>query len=277
MRKVREVLRLYFGAGLSARKVARSCNIARSTVGEYIQRAENAGLSWPLPEGMDDAKLEDALFKRPHYNCNSKRPQPDMHYLHIEMRRKSVTLQLLWDEYKQVHPDGYEYSQFCEHYRRHKQKLDLALRQEHRAGEKMFADWAGQTVPVVDRHTGEVIFAGIFVAVLGASNYTYAEAFPSQILAHLIMGNIHALEFFNGCPEILVNDNMKTAVTKACRYEPDLHPVFQDMAAYYGMAVIPARVKRPRDNAKAEAGVLLVERWMNEPLCETAPSLASPN
>ena len=260
MRKVREVLRLHFGAGLSARAVARSCNIARSTVGEYIQRAQNAGLSWPLPADMDDTQLEAALFKRPSYRTT--RPLPDMSYLYTEMSRKGVTLQLLWHEYKQAYPDGYGYTQFCEYYRRGRKKLGLILRQEHRAGEKAFTDWAGQTVPIVDRDTGEITFASIFVAVLGASNYTYAEAFHSKILAHWIMAHIHSFEFFQGSPEVVVDDNLKTGVTKACPYEPEIHPAFQDMAAHYGTVVIPTRVRKPRDNAKAEAGVLLVERWI---------------
>jgi len=137
-----------------------------------------------------------------------------MHYLHAEMRRKDVTLQLLWQEYKQAYPDGYEYTQFCEHYRRSKQKLDLVLRHEHRAGEKIFTDWAGQTVPIVDRYTGEITFGSIFVAVLGASNYTYVEAFPSKILTNWIMAHIHAFEFINGSPEIVVHDNLKTGVNR---------------------------------------------------------------
>lgn len=260
MRKIREILRLHFDAGLSTRQVALSCNIGRSTVGEYIKRARTAGLGWPLPVDMDDTQLEAALFKQPDYK--TKRPLPNMHYLHAEMRRKGVTLQLLWNEYKQAHPDGYEYTQFCEHYRRSKQKLDFVLRHEHRAGEKIFTDWAGPTVPIVDRYTGEAAFASIFVAVLGASNYTYVEAFPSKILANWIMAHIHAFEFINGSPEIIVHDNLKSGVTKSNRYEPDINPAFQDMAAHYGTAVIPSRVKKPRDNAKAEAGVLLVERWI---------------
>lgn len=248
MRKVREVLRLHFGAGLSARQVARSCNIGRSTVGEYLQRARDAGLSWPLPAGMDDTRLEAALFKRPNYKTT--RPLPDMNYLHTEMRRKGVTLQLLWHEYKSTHPDGYQYTQFCEHYRRSLQKLDLTLRQEHRAGEKLFVDWAGPTIPIVDRHTGEITQASIFVAVLGASSYTYVEAFPSKILANWIRAHIHAFEFFGGAPEIVVVDNLKTGVKSPCRYEPDVNPAYQDMTAHYGTVVIPTRVRKPRDNAK---------------------------
>lgn len=260
MRKVREVLRLHFGAGLSIRKVARSCNIAHSTVREYVRRAQTAGLGWPLPAEMDDARLEATLLRRSNYN--TKRPLPDMNYLHTEMCRKSVTLQLLWHEYKQAHPDGYQYTQFCEHYRRGRKRLDLCLRQEHRAGEKVFVDWAGQTVPIADRHTGDITFASIFTAVLGASNYTYAQAFPSQILVHWITAHIHAFEFFNGCPEIVVPDNLKTGVKKPCRYEPELNPLYHDMAVHYGTAVIPARVRKPKDKGKVEAGVLLVERWI---------------
>ncbi len=260
MRKVREILRLHFGAGLSIRQVAQSCNIGRSTAGEYIQRARNAGLGWPLPEDMDETQLEAALFKRPNYN--TKRPPLDIHYLHTEMCRKGVTLQLLWHEYKQAHPDGYQYTQFCEHYRRGRKKLDLCLRQEHRVGEKTFVDWAGHTIPIVDRYTGEITAASIFVAVLGASNYTYAEAFPSQALVHWITAHIHTFEFFGGTSKIVVPDNPKTAVTKPCRYEPELNPLYHDMAVHYGTAVIPTRVRKPQDKGKVEVGVQLVERWI---------------
>lgn len=260
MRKVREVLRLHFYAGLSARKIANSCNIGRSTVGEYLQRAKEVGLVWPLPQEMDDAQLEAALFKRPSYS--NTRPLPDMNYLHTEMRRKGMTLQLLWYEYKEAYEEGYQYTQFCEYYRRSQEKLDLSLRKEHRAGERMFVDWAGPVVAIVDRNTGEVTFASIFVAVLGASSYTYVEAFLSKVLANWILAHIHTFEYFEGVPEIVVEDNLKTGVAKPCRYEPDINPVYQDMASHYGTAVIPSRVRRPRDNAKAEAGVLLVERWI---------------
>jgi len=260
MRKVREVLRLHFGAGLSARQIAASCNLGRSTVGEYLQRAQEAGLSWPLPESMDDTRLEAALFKRP--ICSDTRPLPDMNYLHTEMRRKGVTLQRLWCEYKESYADGYQYTQFCEYYRRSQEKLDISLRKEHRAGERMFVDWAGPAVSLVDRNTGEVTFASIFVAVLGASSLTYVEAFLSKALANWILAHIHAFEYFGGVPEIVVEDNLKTGVTKPCRYEPEINPIYQDMASYYGTAIIPGRVKKPRDNAKAEVGVLLVERWI---------------
>lgn len=260
MRKVREVLRLHFGAGLSARKIATSCNIGRSTVGEYLQRAQEIGLGWPLPEGMDDTQLEAILFKRPSHS--STRPLPDMNYLHTEMRRKGMTLQLLWYEYKVACEDGYQYTQFCEYYRRSQEKLDLSLRKEYRAGERVFVDWAGPEVPIVNRDTGEITFASIFVAVLGASSLTFVEAFLSKVQANWILAHIHAFEYFGGVPEIVVEDNLKTGVAKPCRYEPDINPIYQDMASHYGTAVIPSRVRKPRDNGKAEAGGLLVERWI---------------
>lgn len=258
MRKVREVLRLHFDAGLSARKIALSCNIARSTVGEYIGRAVDSGLEWPLPEDMDDTKLRAALFKAPNYRINL----PDMTYLHTEMRKKGVTLQLLWQEYKEAHPEGYQYTQFCEYYRQGRRKLGLVLRQEHRAGEKMFVDWAGPTVPIVDPRTGEIARASIFVAVLGASNYTYVEATLDKTLPNWIVANIHAFEAFGGAPEIVVVDNHKAGVKSPCRYEPDLNRTYLDLANHYGTAVIPTRVRKPKDNAKAEVGVQVVERWV---------------
>jgi transposase len=191
------------------------------------------------------------------------RQAPDWAGIHEELQsQKHVTLQLVWQEYKQSNPDGYQYSRFCELYRRWADKLDLVLRQEHRAGEKLFVDYAGDTVPVIDSKTGTTTEASIFVAVLGASNYTYAEASWNQDLSSWIRSHIRALEFFGGSPAVLVPDNCKVAVRHPCRYEPDLNPTYQEMAAHYGMAVIPARVRKPRDKAKVEAGVLLVERWI---------------
>jgi len=173
-----------------------------------------------------------------------------------------VTLQLLWREYKETHPDGYQYSQFCELYRRWEKKLDLVLRGSHRAGEKMFVDYAGQTVPVIDPETGAASAASVFVAVLGASNYTYADATLNADLESWIGSHVRALEYIGGCPELLIPDNLKAGVKSPCRYEPDLNPTYQEMAAHYGIAVIPARVRKPRDKAKAENGVLVVSRWI---------------
>jgi transposase len=185
-----------------------------------------------------------------------------MEELHRELRKKGVTLQLLWYEYKQAHPDGYQYSFFCEQYRTWAKKLDPPLRQKHRAGEKMFVDFAGQTMEIVDAASGEVSKAHIFIAVLGASNYTYAEAFASESLPCWIKAHIHAFEYFRGVPQIVVPDNLKAGVTNPCRYEPDINPTYQDLADHYQTAVIPARPGKPRDKAKVEAAVLIAERWI---------------
>jgi transposase len=263
MRKIKEVLRLKLELGLGNRQIARSCSINHSTVADYLRRAEAAGVKqWPLPAELDEAGLMTRLFP-PRVALSVRRPSPDWAGIHEELRgHKNLTLQLLWQEYKQSNPDGYQYSRFCELYQRWVGQLDLVLRQEHRAGEKLFVDYAGDTVPVIDAKTGTSHPASIFVAVLGASNYTYAEASWNPDLGSWIRSHVRALEFFQGAPAILVPDNCKVAVHHPCRYEPDLNPTYQEMAAHYGMAVIPARVRKPRDKAKVEAGVLLVERWI---------------
>jgi len=262
MRKTREILRLFFDLHLGKKQIARACSVSPSTVVDHVRRATAAGLQWPLPEGLDDSALEAALFPPEPTSKEAERPLPAMQELHRELRKKGVTLQLLWLEYKETHPDGYQYSRFCDHYRQWHRTLDLSLRQEYRAGEKMFVDFAGKTVPIVDAGTGEITEAEIFVAVLGASNYTYAEAVPSQDLPNWIGAHVRAFQYFGGVAEILIPDNLLVGVKKACRYEPDLNPSYQAMAAHYGTVVIPARVCKPRDKAKAEAGVLLVTRWI---------------
>ena len=262
MRKVTEVLRLKWANGFSERKIARSCGMARSTVAEYLRRAKEAGLTWPLPEGLDDASLERQLFPPACALPGEKRPVPVWADTHRDMKRKGVTLFLLWQEYKELYPDGFQYSQFCYRYRDWQGKLDIVMRQEHRAGEKLFVDYAGQTVPVIDRTTGEEHQAQIFVAVLGASNYTYAEATWTQTLPDWCASHMRALKFIDGCPAILVPDNLKSGVTKAHRYDPDLNKTYQDLSVHYGIAIVPARSGKPRDKAKAEQGVLLVERWI---------------
>ena len=185
-----------------------------------------------------------------------------MEYLYQELKRKGVTLQLLHMEYKEREPSGYQYTQFCRLYRAWQRHLDVVMRQEHRAGEKLFVDFAGQTIPITDPATGEITGAQLFVAVLGASNYTYAEALPSQELPHWIAAHVHAFAFIGGCVRLIVPDNLRAGVTRAHRYEPDINPTYAEMAAHYGAAVIPARPRRPRDKAKAEQGVLLAERWI---------------
>jgi len=266
MRKTKEILRLHFEMGLTKRQTGRSCNLSHSTVCDYVRRAKAAGIGWPLPEGMDDATLAAKLFPCKTTLILSERPLPLWADMHTELRKKGVTLQLLWIEYKQQYPDGYQYSQFCELYRRWEGTLDLSLRQEYRAGEKMFVDFAGKGIEVIDPLTGEIKEAEIFVAVLGASNYTYAEAMESQDILSWITAHINAFEYYGGVPEITIPDNLKAGVSKACRYEPDLSPTYQDMASYYGTAVIPARVRKPQDKAKVEAGVLLVTRWITAAL-----------
>jgi transposase len=266
MRKIRELLRLKFEQGLTNRQIARSCNISRPSVAHYLSRAAEAGIRWPLPENQDDAALERLLFPsgnagRPTGSAMD-RPEPDMPYIHRELRHKHVTLQLLWHEYKDHCPDGLQYSQFCDHYRRWAQKLSVTMRQEYKAGDKLFIDYAGPTIGIMDAVTGETRPAHLFVAVLGASNYTYVEAAFSQDLASWIGSHVRALNFVGGVPACLVPDNLKSGVTKACRYEPDINPTYQALASHYGTAVMPARPRRPRDKAKAEVGVQICERWI---------------
>ncbi len=262
MRKIREVLRLAFGVGLALRKIERSMGISHATASSYVTRARAADLSWPLPESLDDTALDRLLFPKP-APSGDVRPLPDWAYVHLELRRKSVTKMLLWEEYRRANPDGYQLSRFYELYSEWSGKVDLVMRQDHRAGEKLFVDYAGQTVPIVDRRTGEILIeAQIFVAVMGASNYSYAEATRTQTLPDWIGAHVRAFTFFNGSTEIIVPDNLKSGISKPCRYEPDINPTYHAMAAHYGTVVIPARVRKPKDKAKAEAGVLLVERWI---------------
>lgn len=262
MRKINEALRLRFDLNRSHRQIARSIGAASSTVAEYLRRFGEAGLSWPLSGSLSEAELEAKLFPPPPSVPLAERAEPDWAALHREMRRPGVTLMLLWQEYRASHPQGFAYSWFCEHYREWVGRLDLVMRQEHRAGEKLFVDYAGPTVPIIERTTGELRPASIFVGVLGASNYTYAEATWSQELPEWIGAHVRLFRFIGGVVEILVPDNLRSGVTRAHRYEPEINPTYAELARHYGVAVIPARAARPRDKAKAEAGVLLVERWI---------------
>jgi len=261
MRKIKEVLRMKWCCGISERRIATSCRISRSTVADCIGRAQAAGLSWPLPDNMNDTRL-DALLYPPPAPSSIQRPMPDWPQIHQEMKRKGVTLFLLWQEYKAQSPDGFQYSRFSELYRIWRGKLTVSMRQTHLAGEKLFVDYAGPTIPIVDRTTGEEHPAQVFVAVLGASSYTFAEATMTQGLADWTGSHVRAFEFMGGVPEVVVPDNLKSGVTKPCRYDPDINPSYAELARHYGIAVIPARVRKPKDKAKAEGGVLLVERWI---------------
>jgi transposase len=262
MRKIKEVLRLKFDNQLSKRQIAQSCCIAHSTVSEYLRRFSEATLSWPLSEKIDDNQLEQLLFPRPQIGSPHRRPKPDWTYVHQELRRKGVTLMLLWQEYKEVHPNGYQPSQFCHLYRQWVKQLDPVMRQEHRAGEKMFVDYAGMTVAVFDMQSASMREAQIFVAVLGASNYTFAEATWTQTLPDWIASHSRAFNYFGGVAQVVVPDNLKAGVSKACFYEPNINPTYLDMANHYGTVVIPTRVRRPKDKAKVEVGVQIVERWI---------------
>ena len=265
MRRIKEVLRLKYELGLGQRQIARSCSIGQATVNDYLRRAEAAGLRWPLTEEWDDDRIDRELFGTRHQPSTppSQRTPPDFPSIHDQLRQhRHLTLQLLWVEYRQAHPDGYGYSHFCDHYQKWRRKLDVVLRQEHKAGEKLFVDWAGPTIPVHERTTGLVWQASLFVAVLGASSYTYAEATRDQQMESWIQAHVHAFEFYGGVPSLIVPDNARTGVTRACRYDPDLNPTYQEMAMHYGVGVVPARPYKPRDKAKVESGVLLAERWV---------------
>lgn len=259
MRKIKEALRLK-AAGLSCRAIARSCLIGKETVWEYLGRAAEAGLSWPLPEGLSEEELESRLFPLgPDTSRKEAAAEPDWALIHSELRKKGVTRQLLWEEYRLGFPRGYSYSQYCERYRRWTKILNPVLRMPHKAGEKMFVDYAGVTVPYTNRETGDTREAQVFVATLGASSSTFAEAQASQELANWIGGHVRTLEHFGGVPAAVVPDNLKSGVTSACFYEPVINPTYQALAEYYDMAVLPTRVLAPKHKAKVETGVRVVE------------------
>lgn len=263
MNKLKEILRLKFEANLSLRQIALCVSLSLGVISKYLQRAEAAGLTWPLPQGLTDSELAQLLQPPRTVTVSLTAAVPDFAEIARELSRKSVTRQLLWNEYAQAHPDNhYSYSRFTVLLRRWRQKQSLSMRQTHCPGEKLFVDYAGQTLPIVNPDTGEVRDAQVFVAVLGASSYTYAEATWSQTLPDWIGAHVRAFQFYGGLPELIVPDNLKSAISKACRYDPELNPTYQQMAEYYGLAVVPARPYKPKDKAKAEVGVQLVERWI---------------
>jgi len=263
MRKIKEVLRLKWDKGLSNRAIARSCRISHSTVSEYVKRAEAAGLQWPLPEELDEQSLYVRLFPEDGRGTPaSLQALPDWEHIREELKKRNVTLRLLWVEYREAHSDGYGYSQYCNLYRQYVSKLDPPMRLNHKAGEKLFVDYAGDTIAYFDAEHEELRSAPLFVAVLGASSYTFAEAQLSQELEYWIGGHLRAFSYFGGLPEVIVPDNLKQGVKHPNLYEPDLNPTYLEMAQHYGVVVIPARVKRPRDKSKVEVGVQVVERWI---------------
>jgi len=263
MRQIREILRLAWSCNQSRSAVAKTCGVGKTTVTDTLTRAAAAKLAWPLPSLLTDDALEDLLYPSRHSPPVRHRTEPDWLALHQELiSDKDLTIMLLWQEYKSQEPAGYQYSQFCDLFRGWRKSLDLCMRQEHRPGEKLFVDYCGRTLPIVDPSTGEVRDAQVFVAVMGASNFTYAEATFSQGLADWTGSHVRTFRYFGGVPRAVVPDNLRSAVAKPCRYEPLINPTYAEMAAHYGTAIIPARVRRPKDKAKAEVGVQIVQRFV---------------
>ena len=265
MHRVREVCRLKYDCRLSNRKIARACGVDRDTVGMYLQRAEKSGLRWPFPAELTDAEIEARLFPTPAQPAGAQRPPPDCAYIYEELRshkKFNLTLMQLWVEYKEIHRlDGLQYTQFCEHYHRWRLKLDYIMRQEHRAGDKMFVDFCDGLF-LVNQETGEITCTQLFVGVWGFSNFTYVEAVLDQTAPSWARCHVRAFDYSGAVPHALVPDNLKSGVTKPCFYEPELNRSYAELAAHYNTAVLPARVRHPRDKAKVEAGVLVAQRWI---------------
>ncbi len=262
MRKIREILRLVLECRMPNREIARSCSVSHVTVGKYTSKVKETRLTYEELKKMDDVTLKHFLAIGVRAQNKRSYPKPDWDYIHTELKKKNVTLELLWQEYKSVYPEGYQHTQFCELYGRWKEKLNPSLYQIHKAGEKMFVDYAGQTVPIHDRLTGKIRQSQIFVAVLGASNYTYSEATWDQSLLNWIGSHVRTFEYFGGVAKATIIDNLKSGVSKASRYEPDINPTYHDMAVHYGTVVMPARAGKPKDKAKVEVAVQIVERWI---------------
>jgi len=262
MRRLRELLRLRYEAGLSQRAIAQACAMGLGTVTTYLQRAAAAGLTWPLPDDLDDGALEARLFARPATPATRDRVVPAWPEVHQELKKPGVTLALLWTEYRGQHPTGYAYSQFCERYRRWARALKPSMRHVHRAGEKLFVDFSGKRPHLVDPTTGELVVVELFVGVLGASGLIYAEATRSQDLASWVNAHVRMLDAFQGSPAIWVPDNLKSGVTTAHRYEPEINRTYAELAAHYGAVVIPARVATPTDKPKVEVSVQIAQRWV---------------
>ena len=262
MRRLRDVLRLKYEAGLTHRAIAVACTVGLGTVSSFLTRAQVAGLTWPLPDGLDDAALEARLFARPADVAGRDRTLPAWPALHQELKRPGVTLQLLWTEYRAAHPTGYAYSHFCDRYRRWARVLKPSMRQVHRAGEKLFVDFSGKRPSLVDATTGVLEPVELFVGVLGASGLIYAEATRRQDLASWVGAHVHMVEHSGGSAALWVPDNLKSGVTTANYYEPEIHRTYAELAAHYGAVVLPARAAHPQDKSKAEVSVQIAQRWI---------------
>jgi transposase len=268
MRRIREVLRLKYERNRNHREISAATGLSKGSVSEYLRRARDQGLTWDLARELSDHELEQRLFVEPGRCLPTDRIPIDLHWVHREMRKKTVTLQLLWVEYCDAgrHDEQrrrpYQYSQFCERYRQFRGRVDVSMRQEHRAGEKCFIDYSGVKPSIVDRRTGEVSEVELFVAVLGASNYSFAEATRTQQRDDFIASTARAFEYFGGTPQITIPDQLRSAVSGPDRIDPEINPVFAEFAEHYNTAVIPARPRKPKDKAKVEVGVQIVQRWI---------------
>lgn len=263
MHQIREVLRLSLGLGLSHRQVAKSLGVARGVVGDIVARAQAQHLAWPLSGELSDPVLDKLLYPGLRQGRPTL-PDPDFAGIHRELQKdKDLTLQLVWQEYKESRPeDGLQYSRFCQRYREWAKRLDIVLRLRHIGGEKVFIDFAGRKVAIVDRKTGEVWHASLFVAAMGASSYTYAELTRGEDQRSFLMAQVRMLEYLGGVPLVWVPDNLKAGVTQSSRYEPELNRMYEELAAHYGAVVLPARARKPRDKAKAEVAVQVAQRWL---------------
>ena len=265
MRKISEILRLRYELRCSIRDIACYLNIGKTTVSDYLVRAKAAGIVWPITEDISEQNLFDKLFL-PSTDNSKKRPLPDWEYISQEIRKKGVTLQLLWREYRDSNPAGLSYTQFCEHYRAYRKSITPSMRQIHKGGEKTFVDYAGMTIPWIDPTTGEIHEAQIFVGSLGASQFTFAEATATQSIPDWIQSHIRMWEYFGGVSKVVVPDNLKSGVTKAHRYDPDINVNYQHIGEHYGFAIVPARIGEPKDKAKVENAVGCIEKQILAPL-----------
>ncbi|WP_200961485.1 IS21 family transposase [Paenibacillus sp. Soil522] len=263
MTKYREILRLY-SQGISQRNIALSCACSRNTVSKIIQRAEELGIAWPLEKELTDGELRQHLFAE--FAQVSRRKYPDYDYIHKEMAKSGVTLSLLWNEYCEQCRLNQEiplmYSQFCHHYQQYTLKSNATMRIQRKPGEQIEVDWAGQTASIIDRDTGEIVIMYVFVDVLSYSQYAYVEAFPSQNQESWITAHIHMYQAFGGSTRVLIPDNLKTGVDKATGHAPVINKVYHEMAEHYSTAVIPARVRKPKDKPNVEGAVGVVSTWI---------------
>lgn len=262
MSKAREILRLRWVLGRSVRETSRATGHSAGAVSAADSRARRVGLDWPAIEALTDDELERRLYGGPKHTRGPSRPTPDPSAMHQELRRVGVTLELLHIEYLREHPDGYRYTAFCEVYRRWLSRRGLTMRQHHKAGERAFVDYSGKKPCIIDPSTGELVDVELFVAVLGASNLTYAEATRTQTVVDFVCSHVRAFEYFGGAPKVTVPDQLRSAVRVPSRYEPTIARTYAELGRHYGTAIVPARPGKPRDKAKVEVAVQIAQRWI---------------